>query len=630
MRAALAQERSAWNTSVEPLLPQSRLVPHDALAARAALSGECRTRVSFAAGRWDVNERGETSSDGRDQAFTPPAINDAERLLQGIIALAADAVVSTDDEYRIMLFNPAAERMFGYSAAEAVGQPLDILLPESARDAHRGHLERFRHMPVDSRRMAERGRVWGRRRSGELFPAEASISKLTVGRSTFFTAVLRDVTEERRFEKEREVLLARERDARAAAEAAERRVTFLASASEILHSSLAVDETFDALLRLIVPEVAICCVVDLVDVTGHMRRAHVVHGDPAMQAFADRLSTYPKDQTRYLTRRAITEGRSELVTRVDDDYLRSIAENEDHLAVLRGLRFSSLVTVPLRARERVLGALLLARGAGEPSFTEADLTLAQGLALRAASALDNARLYDQARRAIRARDDVLGVVSHDLRTPLSVVAMCVTSLLGDDQIADVRSRDALQTLQRANHWAQRLIQDLLDVSAIEAGGLSLTRRREDPVVLVMLAIQLNGELAAERAISLVPDLPDHLPPVDVDADRIVQALTNLIGNALKFTPHGGVVRIGGVDEGGNLRLFVTDSGPGVPAEDAPHVFDRFWTARRTARARGTGMGLAIVRGIVEMHGGRVWLEPPAAGTGATFSVALPLADFPSG
>jgi PAS domain S-box-containing protein len=558
-------------------------------------------------------------------AFAPSAPSDAQQLLQSIIALAADAVVSTDGQHRIMLFNAAAEGMFGYSAEEVLGQPLDILLPESAREAHRGHLERFRHMTVYSRRMAERGRVWGRRKSGELFPADAAISKLAVADSTYFTAVLRDVTEERRAEKEREVLLAREHEARTAAEAAERRMTFLAEASEILHTSLAVEDTFDALLRLIVPEVAICCVVDVVDATGQIRRAHVVHGDPAKQALADRFGRYPKQQTRYLSRRAITEGQAELLAAVDDGLLRSFAEDADHLAILRGLGFSSLIIVPLGARERVLGALLLGRGAGQPPFTEADLHLAKGLALRAATALDNARLYGDARRAIRARDDVLGVVSHDLRTPLSVIAMCATSLLGEQALAGEGSRDALTTLQRATQWAQRLIQDLLDVSAIEAGGLSLTRSREDPVVLVMLAVQLNGELAAERRVSLVADLPDHLPPIAVDADRIVQALNNLIGNALKFTPSGGVVRIGAADGGDHVRLFVTDSGPGVPAEDAPHVFDRFWTARRTARARGTGMGLAIVRGIADAHGGRAWLEPPVAGSGATFNIALPVA-----
>jgi len=259
-----------------------------------------------------MTQRAAAVTDMPAPAFTPLPSNQAEHLLRGITALAADAVVSTDDQFRIMLFNPAAERMFGRSVEDVLGEPLGLLLPESAREAHRGHLERFRHSTMDSRHMSDRGRVWGRRKSGELFPAEASISKLTVDGATFFTAVLRDVTEERHAEQEREVLLAREHESRTAAEVAQRRMTFLASASEILHSSLAVEETFDALLRVIIPQVAVCCVVDIVDATGRIRRAHVVHGDPAMQAFADRLGGYPSQQTRYLTRRAIAEGRAEL------------------------------------------------------------------------------------------------------------------------------------------------------------------------------------------------------------------------------------------------------------------------------------------------------------------------------
>ena len=544
-----------------------------------------------------------------------------ERLLQGIIALAPDAVVSIDDQYRISIFNPAAERIFGYRSDEVVGQPLDLLLPESARGVHHAHLERFRDSPAGTRDMASRGRIWGRRKTGELFPADASISKLTVGPTTYFTAILRDVTHERRAEREREALLAREHAARTVAESAEQRTAFLANASEILHSSLAVEETFDALLQLIVPRLAICCAVDVLEASGRVRRAHVVHGDPAMQAIADRIGAYPQRQTRYLTRHTIVEGEAELVEHVTDDFLRSIAEDEMHLSMLRALALSSLITVPLRAHGRVLGALVLARGAGATPYTAADLALAQELALRAASALDNARLYDQARRAVRARDDVLGVVSHDLRNPLSVIDMCVAALLG----GGAPDREMLATIQRSTHWAQRLIQDLLDVSAIEAGGLSLRQRPEDPAILVTRAVLLHEELAAEREISLVAEVPDGLPRIDVDADRVVQALGNLIGNALKFTPNGGMVRVGAADEGDRVRLFVSDSGSGVTSEHAPHVFDRFWTTRGSARARGSGMGLAIVRGIVDAHGGRVWLEPPQPGSGATFSLTLPVA-----
>ena len=571
----------------------------------------------------------------RKRSASPPLLDALHYLpperdaLHGIIALAADAIISTDDRFHITLFNRAAEQIFGYASAEVLGQPLELLLPESARDAHQRHLAHFAVSPVESKEMGERGQIWGRRKSGELFPAEASVSKLRVGDETHFTAVLHDVTAQRRAEIEREALLIRETQARAAAESAERRMEFLANASDILHSSLAAEETFVALLQLIVPELASCCIIDVVEESGRVRRAHVVHDDPSMAELAERIRAYPRDQAQYLTRRAIVDGAAELVPDVTDAYLQSISEEESHLQLLRGLAPASLIIVPLHAHGRTLGGMVLARDRTAPAYTATDLAFAEQLAQHAASALDNARLYDQARRAVRARDDVLGVVSHDLRNPLGVISMTATSLLGERFADETRDREALHTIQRAAQWAQRLIQDLLDVSAIEAGGLSLERQLEDPVLLVMRVVMLHEEVAAERRLSLVTALPERLPPVDVDADRIVQALANLVGNACKFTPRGGTVRVGAEQRDGELRFVVADTGPGIPAEHAPHVFDRFWTARRGARARGTGMGLAIVRGIAEAHGGRVALENVASG-GATFVVTLPISARSSG
>lgn len=561
-----------------------------------------------------------------DMPTAPPARSDGEQVLERIVAISADAVVTIDESLRIVIFNPAAERIFGFPRDEVVGRSIDCLLPTAARDA-----------PLETLRVAttgadavERSRIWGRRRSGELFLAESTVSPMTVGATTHFVAVIRDLTRERHDEAERIALMRRAIAARSAAEAAERRMAFLADVGEILHSSLAIEETFAALVHLIVPELASCCVVDLLEREGRVRRAHVVHADPAKRELADRLATFPRVQTRYLTRRAIEEGKSELVEAVSDDFLHSVAENEEHLEIFRGLGLSSLVVVPLRSHGRVLGALALARGSGAVPYTPTDLSLAEAVAQRAGSALDNARLYEEARRAVRARDDVLGVVSHDVRTPLSVVAMCATALLGEGFADEVRNRETLETIRRSARWAQRLIQDLIDVRAIDAGGLSLSRRPEDPRMLVTRAILLHGELAADRHIELVAELTAPLPPIDVDADRFVQALGNLIANAVKFTPYGGLVRVGAIGEGDRVRVYVRDSGPGIEPEDAPHVFDRFWTAPRDARARGTGMGLAIVRGIVESHGGSVWLEPPQPDTGATFCIAMPLAPARAG
>jgi PAS domain S-box-containing protein len=547
---------------------------------------------------------------------------DSEKKLRGIVSLAADAIISTDDSYRITLFNPAAERIFEYRAEDVLGKPLDLLIPEGSRGSHHAHLDEFRRSAQQGKEMGQRGQIWGRRSTGELFPAEASISRIQLGDETHFTAVLRDVTKERHAEREREALLVREMEARAAAESAHLRIAFLARASDVLHSSLAYEETFRTLLDLIVPVLATYCVVDVVDERGAVRRLHVVHADPDKRELAGRLLAAPRSQSHYLTRRAILESKVELLNDVSDRLFVDIAEDEDHLAILRALAPASMMMVPLLARERVLGALLFARDASERAYDEEDVALAVELAQRAASAVDNAQLHRSAQRAIRARDDVLGVVSHDLRNPLAVISMCTTSLTESGFGDDARNREAIRAIQDSTQWAQRLIQDLLDVAAIEAGGLSITRRSEDPVLLVTRAALYFEELAARGSITLETDLPERLPAVLCDSDRMLQAFGNLIGNALKFTPTGGTIRLGAADEGEFVRFFVEDNGPGIPDEDVPHIFDRFWTARRDSRIRGTGMGLAIVRGIAEAHRGHVWAARGLSG-GAVINFLIP-------
>jgi PAS domain S-box-containing protein len=549
------------------------------------------------------------------------------RKLRSIVSLAADAIISTDGDFHITLFNGAAERVFGYRAEDVLGKPLDILLPEAARDAHHVHLAQFSQSSVEAKDMGHRGQIWGRRSTGELFPAEASISRIELSGEKHFTAVLRDVSNERRAEQEREALLALETKARTAAESAQRRIAFLARASELLHSSLAYEDTFGALLRLIVPELATYCVVDVVEESGRVRRLHVVHADARKQELCDRLRSYPRSQAGYMTRRAILGNRAELITHVTDDLLAGAAEDAEHLDTLRALAPASMMVVPFRARGHVLGALLFARDQSRVAYNEDDLGLAIELAERAASAVDNAQLYRGAQLAIRAREDVLGVVSHDLRNPLAVISMFATSLLESGFGDDARNGDAMQTILESTRWAQRLIQDLLDVAAIEAGGLSLTTRAEDPVLIIAKAVLLFEDLVAERSVTLAMEMPERLPHIRCDADRILQALGNLIANALKFTPPGGRIRIGARVEADRVLVFVADSGPGIADEDVPHIFDRFWTARRDSRVRGTGMGLAIVRGIIEAHGGQVSVERNASG-GATFTLSLP-ADTPS-
>jgi signal transduction histidine kinase len=291
--------------------------------------------------------------------------------------------------------------------------------------------------------------------------------------------------------------------------------------------------------------------------------------------------------------------------------------------------------VPLIARGRTLGTLTLASTRlSERRYGEADLAFAEQVAHRAALALDNARLYGEAQRAIQARERVLAFVSHDLRNPLATVLLNASMLL--EQVAEGEDgpsgagglREQLGWIMRSSEQMNRLIQDLLEVTRIEAGRLRLERTALDVAVLLAEAGALFAALASEKEIALEIDVASAaaLPPVWADRERLHQVLSNLIGNALKFTLRGGWVRLRaeaeaeGGDAGG-VRFVVEDGGIGIEADQLPHLFDPYGPGRRGARG-GVGLGLAIARGILEAHGGTLAVES-TPGQGSTFSFTIP-------
>lgn len=235
---------------------------------------------------------------------------------------------------------------------------------------------------------------------------------------------------------------------------------------------------------------------------------------------------------------------------------------------------------------------------------------------------EEARLRALAEAAVGARDEVLSIVAHDLRNPLNAISMSAALLL-EVQLPNEKRDQQLRIVRRSAQRMDRLIQDLLDAARIDAGRFSVQRGVVEVAPLIAEACETFAAQAAESHQQLSCEVRDGTPAIDADGDRILQLLRNLLSNALRHTPEGGSVAVRVEPAGDEVRFSVRDTGSGIPAEDLPYLFDRFWQARRTRRG-GAGLGLAIAKGIAEAHGGRIWVESEE-GKGSTFAFTLPVA-----
>jgi signal transduction histidine kinase len=231
------------------------------------------------------------------------------------------------------------------------------------------------------------------------------------------------------------------------------------------------------------------------------------------------------------------------------------------------------------------------------------------------------QLYGEAQRVIDAREEILRIVAHDLRNPLNTISMATSLLMDMDGSPETRTSQ-LRIIKRAGERANRLIQDLLSVTTIEAGRLSIAARKVAVADLFNEAQEMLEPIAAEKSLTLIVNAADDLPAVRADPARVLQVFSNLVGNAIKFTPSGGTITLSAVRSERRIVCAVSDTGPGIPPTQLPRLFGKFWQAQR-GDSRGVGLGLAIARGIVEAHGGTITVDS-IVGRGSVFSFALPL------
>jgi PAS domain S-box-containing protein len=410
---------------------------------------------------------------------------------------------------------------------------------------------------------------------------------------------------------------------------AEDQQRLLAEASVLLVSTLDYESTLAQLARMAVPRLADWCAVHILEEDGSIRRLAIVHVDPVKEAQARvRPERYPLDPgARHIVPQVLRSGEPELYVAVPDTLLTDAARDAEHLKTLQALGFTSYMCLPLVARGRTLGAITFVTADSGRHYGKAELALAEDLASRAAIAVDNARLYRDARDAIRARDQFLSIASHELKTPL-------TSLMGyielvqrraarDGALAE-RDQRAIRVVGEQATRLNKLVAALLDLSRIETGQLSIERGLVDLNDLARRLVEETQHTLDQRH-TITFSGADAAIFIVGDEVRIEQVLQNLIQNAIKYSPVGGDINVQ-VERRDNMAcVMVSDHGIGIPAAALPQLFRRFYRAPNadSQHISGMGIGLYVVKEIVELHGGTIDVASQE-GAGSTFTVCLPL------
>jgi PAS domain S-box-containing protein len=407
----------------------------------------------------------------------------------------------------------------------------------------------------------------------------------------------------------------------------EQTAQFLAAASAELAVLVDFNETLQKVVSLAVPYFADWAAVDLWDQGDTLRRVAVAHVDPAKLELAHEISRrFPPQKCKGGSLwRVMETGKSELVRVITDEAIAQSVESPEYRAILQDLGLKSFIGVPLKVRGKTIGVLMFVFAESGNRYEESDLAVAEDLAARTAIAIENAQLYRELRDADRRKDEFLATLAHELRNPLAPLRNSL-QILGMNRVDPETAKKVHAMMDRQVDHLVRLVDDLLDVSRVMRGKVDLRRERTELATAVARAVETCQPLIDAHGHVLEIDVPADCLPVDADPVRLAQVFGNLLTNAARYTPAGGLIRLRAWREEGLAVVSLTDNGIGIDADTLPHVFDLFVQADHPATRGqgGLGIGLTLVKSLVELHGGTVVARSAGRDQGCEFIVKLPL------